>query len=461
MQDSAPAAPSHSPSGPKTWQTGTLTYTKGGLAVLFGWLLWGDFAWAIRDRSAIPIMQILLKKFEVSDTVAAIMIGTLPASFALVIAPIVSYLSDRHRGPRGRRIPYLIFSAPLGALALVGLGLSPMFGEMLHRTLGQHSPGLYPSIVLVLAVWWTVFDFAITITNAVFTALINDVVPAPVIGRFYGLFRAVSLLVGMGFNFWLIRHAEHHSMWIFLAVGVIYGIGVTSMCYRVREGQYPPPPPATGKAGAAAFFAGAAGYFRTCFTKRYYLWFFAAYNIALLAPTPFNLFSVFYAKSVGMSMATYGKIIVVTYGISLVLTYVLGSMADRFHPLRVGMVTIGLYGAVALCGGLFAHNASTYGWALLLHGVLSGAYFTGAAALGQRLLPQATFAEFMSANGIIGGLLNVLMPPVLGYVLDLSHHDYSLTLLSGGVIALLALACLAVVHRYWQRLGGQTSFTPP
>jgi MFS family permease len=459
--DLSPAAAAPPGAARRIWSVGTLTYTKGGLAVLFSWLLWGDFAWAIRDRSVITIMQLLLKKYEVSDTVAGLLIGTLPASFALMLGPIVSFRSDRHRSPRGRRLPYLLFSAPLAALSIVGLGLSPLLGELLHHGLGVRSPGLYPSVVLVLALWWTLFDFATTITNAIFAALINDVVPAPVIGRFYGLFRAVSLLVGIAFNFWLLGTAETHSLWIFLAVGVIYGVGVVSMCLRVREGAYPPPPPRNDKGRLTAFYGAALIYFKECFTKPYYLWFFAASNLALLASSPVNLFSVFFAKSVNMSMHTYGRYIAVMYVISLSLTWVLGSLADRFHPLRVGMVAIGLYALGTLCGGFFAHTPTAFGLALLAHGVFGGAYFTGAAALGQRLLPQATFAQFMSASGIVGGVLNIVLPAILGRFLDLSHHNYRLTFFVSSAIGFVALGCLAMVNRQWQRLGGQENYTPP
>ncbi len=458
---SSDPAPTATPDKLKTWRVGTLTYTKGELAVLFSWLLWGDFAWAIRDRSVTTVLQLMLRKFEVTDTVAGLLVGTLPASIGLILGPIVSYQSDRHRGPRGRRIPYLFFSAPLAAISIVGLGLSPVIGQILHHALGAHSPGYFPSVVLVLALWWAVFDFATTITNAVFVALINDVVPAAVIGRFYGLFRAVSLLVGIGFNYWLLGKAEAHYLWIFIAVGAIYGLGVVSMCLKVREGDYPPPPPAHGKNGTAAFFRAAKIYFKECFTHPYYLWFFAAFNLAMLASTPVNLFSVFFAKSLNMSMDTYGGYIAAMYVISLTLTWVLGSLADRFHPLRVGMVSIGLYCLATLCGGFFATTPATFGLALLAHGVLGGAYFTGAAALGQRLLPHATFAQFMSASGIVGGVLNIITPWIVGRALDLSHHNYRLTYFFSSGVAFVALGCLAMVHRHWRRLGGDTNYTPP
>ena len=38
----------------KLWRVGTLTYAFGGLVILFSWLLWGDFAWSMRDRAVAP-----------------------------------------------------------------------------------------------------------------------------------------------------------------------------------------------------------------------------------------------------------------------------------------------------------------------------------------------------------------------------------------------------------------------
>ena len=57
---------------PKLWTVGTLTYTAAGLTVLFSWLLWGDFAWSMKERSVTPVVQLLLKKFQASDTLAGL-----------------------------------------------------------------------------------------------------------------------------------------------------------------------------------------------------------------------------------------------------------------------------------------------------------------------------------------------------------------------------------------------------
>ena len=72
------APPTSDPAPPKLWTVGTLTYTSAGLALLFSWLLWGDFAWSMKERSVTTVVQLLLKKFGSSDKLAGLFMGTLP-----------------------------------------------------------------------------------------------------------------------------------------------------------------------------------------------------------------------------------------------------------------------------------------------------------------------------------------------------------------------------------------------
>lgn len=446
---------------PKTWQAGTLSYTTAGLVALFCWLLWGDFAASLKDRSVPAVVQLLLKKFEASDTIAGLLIGSLPAVFGLVVIPIVSYRSDRHRGRWGRRIPYLLFFTPLAALSMIGLAFSPDMGAFLDRFLGARSPGLNPSILIFFGLFWATFEFAsIILAGSLIGALINDVVPRPVLGRFFGLFRALSLIAGMIFNYWLLGKAETHYVWVFIGIGALYSVGFTLMCLKVKEGDYPEPPPA--KPGVAGgFFAAAGQYFRESFTKPYYLWVFVAINLTWMAFVPVNLFGVFFAKSVNMNMDTYGKIWAFTYLISLGLAYVLGWLADRFHPLRVGMVVLALYAVATLWGGLFATNAARFAIALVATGVLSGMWQTATASLPQRLLPQASFAQYASAMGIVGGLCNIVLPPLVGRFLDLTGHVYRYTHFVSCGLAVLALATSFIVYRKFTALGGPKGYVAP
>ena len=445
---------------PKLWTVGTLTYTSAGLAVLFCWLLWGDFAWSMRERSVAPVMQLLFKKYGASDMLAGFFLSALPAALGMLISPVVSYNSDRHRGRWGRRIPYLLIPTPIVFLAMAGLAFSPQIGAFCNRAFGLRSVGENLSVLISLGLFWTLFEMACMVANTVFGALVNDVVPAAIIGRFYGLFRMLSLIAGIVFNYWIFGYSENHSLWIFLGIGILYGLGFTLTCLNVREGEYPPVVEAEGES-AFGLLGKIKTYFREGFGSSYYLCFFSASTLICLTSLPVNLYSIYYAQSIGMSMKTYGACLAATYVVSLVLAYPLGALADRFHPLRVSIGGIFAYGVAVLFGGLFVHSAWGFGLFLILHGVFSGIYVTSSASLGQRLLPRERFAELGSAGGIIGSLSFIIISPVIGKTLDFSKHNYRLTFFMGAAIALLATVNLLMLHRRFMALGGVKNYVAP
>ncbi|ATC65830.1 MFS transporter [Nibricoccus aquaticus] len=457
---SAPATPLPTELTPaKTWRAGTLIYTSGGLVMLFCWLLAGDFAWSMKDRSVQWVVQLLLKKFEASDTIIGILLGGLPHALTLLLTPVISYMSDRHRGRWGRRIPFLAISTPFTSLSIIGLAFSPTLGEHLHALLGGASPGLNNSILIVFGVFWTIFEVSTITANTVFFALINDVVPQALLGRFYGLFRALGLAIAIGFNFWLFGKAETHFAWIFMGVGVIYGVGFLALCLKVNEGEYPPPPPAApGRSGA---FAGVKTYGRECFTLGYYLWVYASVSLAWMALSAISLFNVLFAKHVGLTMDSYGKLLALTYLISFTLSYFIGMLADRFHPFRVSLIAMALFGTATLAGGFIIENARTFAIMLVSTSVLSGLWQTSSASLTMRLFPRAKYAQYESARALVTSLGLMLVGPALGKILDLSGHDYRLAYLTGGGLALLSLTTGLVAYRSFRRLGGPAGYLAP
>lgn len=448
-----PIAPASS-AGKGRWRAGTLSYGTTGLSALFAWLLWGDFAWQMKERAAVPVAQLMLKQFGASDFVLSLLVGSLPAALGMIIGPIVSVRSDRHRGRRGRRVPFLLFSTPFVVLGMAGLAFTPALGAWLDQWLGAGSPGPATCRLLAFVAAWSLFEIFTIIANAVFGGLINDVVPGSLIGRFYGLFRAVSLVAGVIFNYWIIGHAEAHFSAIFLGIGLLYGAGFTLMCFAVKEGDYPPPAPRTG-----GRLASMKSYFKECFAHRFHLWLFAAMMLGNLAGGPVNSFSVLYARSIGMDMGAYGKLLVATYVVSFALSFALGWLADRFHPLRLGLVTLALYAATMLWGGFAATNTTFFGVALVLHGVLTGAFLTGTASLAQRLFPTEQFAQFLSASHIVGALGYMILPPAIGLLLDHTGHVYRYTFTASGLLAAFALGAFVMVFRLFRR--GEAPVDPP
>lgn len=452
--------PPASTAGPKLWTTGTLVYTTTGLAILFCWLLLGDFAWQLKERSVTATAQLFLRKFEASDFLVGLLVGSVPSAIGMLLGPVISVRSDRHRGRWGRRIPFLLIPMPFVAVSMTGLAVAPLIGAQIHHWLGAGSPGLNVCVLGTFAAFWGVFEIFAIMANAVFGGLINDVVPHAVIGRFFGLFRIVSLVDGILFNSLIIKHVEEHFFWVFLGTGLVYSIGFTVMGLMVKEGDYPPPEPIS-ESTRPGRFQSLRAYFRECYTTPFYLWVFVATILSTLSFSPVNAFSIFYAKSLGMSMEIYGRYIAASYVISLALAYFIGSLADRFHPLRLGIVSMSLYAGISLWGAAFATDPQRFGFAFIAHTVISGIYITSMASIGQRLYPKLKFAQFASAAGLLYATCSSVLPPAMGLLLDASHHNYRLTFLSSGILATLGLLALLVVYRQFLQLGGPKNYVAP
>jgi len=464
MQDSPPGPVSSIPVAetPKRWRVGTLEYTAGGLAVLFFWLLWGDFAWSLKERAIPSVLQLLLKKHGASDMLTGLLISSVPGILGLVLAPVISYRSDRHRGKWGRRVPYLILTIPIAVFSMIGLAFAPQLGTGLHQLFGEAFSDPDVLVVVFFGVFWGFFEVSSIAANAVFGGLINDVVPEPVLGRFYGAFRALSLLAAICFNYWLLGIAEKHFFANFLGLAALYGFGFTAMLLKVREGCYPPPPSEEASSGVVeGFWKAAKGYCRECFGRSYYVWFFLAMSfswVAIAAPT---LFGVYFAKAIQMSMADFGKCLALTYAISLGLAWPLGMLADKIHPLRLGLGAQLLFAGITLWGGIFARDIATFSFAMVAQGVLAGTWMTVTASLNQRLLPKAKFAQYASASALVASVGTIMIGPLLGKYLDITGHIYRHVFLVSFLLMGLSITCGLVVHRRFISLGGPRHYVAP
>ncbi len=452
----------------RRWYAGTLSYTRGGLVALYVCLLTGDFFWQLRERAISPAIPLLLRHFGASDFVTAILVGFIPPMLGLCLTPIVGYRSDRARGRWGRRIPFLFLSTPPAFLSMMGLALSPLIGGRIDHALGYSSPGRTFCVLGSFAFFWILFDIASVVTNAVHGALINDVVPKEIMGRFFGFFRAASLGAGMLFNYFLLGVLEAHYVAIFAWIGVFYLICFMLMCLFVKEGEYPPAPPATDGGAMMRFFGGAMSYFAECFTHPYYLWIFLSFVLAHMAFTSINLFSLYFAQSVGMSMATYGKFSALQLGCSLIQAPILGWIADKVHPLRLTMFAVALYAILNGIAFVFVRDARMFAAAHVIVGSCSGMWLTATASLGPALLPKMKFAMFASVLLIAESVGRMVTAPIIGAILE--HYnkgkppiqrEYHIMYLWSSVFIFLSFLAMLVVHKYFMSYGGPRQYVAP
>jgi MFS family permease len=458
--ETPPAANVDAGTGPKTWKVGTLTYTSAGLVMLFGWLLLGDFAWSMRDRSIAPMASWYLDHLEVPKVVFGLLLSSFPVFLGLILGPVISVKSDHHRGKWGRRIPFLLVTTPLAAFGMLGLASTPFIAKWVHGFFPQESEMIVS--VVCFGVFWAAFELATIAGGAVFGGLINDVVPKQLLGRFYGMFRAISLIDGIIFNYWLTGKIPTHFSLIMAGVGIYYGVTFMFVCLKVKEGDYPPPPAVNPSHNLSQRFSGGIkAYFRECFSQKYYLMTFLLFMFAGLAFIPVSLFSVPYARSLGVSMDTYGNCVALTYIISLCLSYFLGWLADLIHPLRMAIFTMLGYTVVTVLGSLYGTTANAFLAIWVAHAVFAGCYLTSAASLSQRLFPHGKYAQFHSAAGLTAAPLHMLLAPLLGVIIDVTNNNYRILFMAEFVLAGSALVTAFYVHRRFMQLGGPKGYVAP
>jgi maltose/moltooligosaccharide transporter len=305
------------------------------------------------------------------------LVGALPAFITMTIGPVVGAWSDRTRTRWGRRIPFLLGTAPFIGAGMAGLAFCDEVGAWLNHAAGGEASDLKLAIIVTLGVCWTLFEVATIIGNALFTALINDTVPKVMIGRFFGIFRIFSLAVGAYFYFFVFTNdiMKIHQE-VLIAIGAVYVVGFGVLCAFVKEGEYPPAPPRSTE----GVVTNVGRYFHRCFANRFYLLLFAVFGLASTAIYVFNV-NAFPAKDqFGLDKTGYGQALAVTYIISMTLAFPIGWLTDRFTPVLLGLITVALY-TLVMVGAYFGINDPlTFQFYFVAHGVLSGAFYTCTAA---------------------------------------------------------------------------------
>jgi MFS family permease len=426
--------------------------TAAGLPLLFGFLLLGDLAWSLKERAMPDLFKTQLREFSQDALLLNVLFGALPALIAMVFGPMLGSWSDRTRTRFGRRIPFLLGCTPLIAASIVGLAYSQPIADYLWRLSGEAEASRNGFIVACMCVCWTFYELFTGLANALFVALINDTVPHRMLGRFFGMFRIVSLGVGAAF-FYLIFSNELPAIvrTVLLTIAAAYVAGFVILCVGVREPAYPAPAPSPMLGPRGLYRDGEKG-------DGFHLLLFVALAIGTICVLPININSYAALAQFGVDRTSYGRAVAIAYSISILLALPIGWLADRCHPLRVGYVVLALYalcmlGAYALVGGRLSFLVC-----LVVHSVLAGAFLSGTASLLPALLARAHFSALAALSASITALLTLVFTIVLGSLLDWNGHDFRIIFLVGGLLAAVGVGCWHVLLAvYGRRVTGWRS----
>ena len=458
------------------FQVGTLRYTGFSLMMVFLWLLWGDFCYALLEENLPSVLPLKLNELGAGDTMNAVLNKTFAYSVVFFLAPVVSFRSDRTRTRWGRRIPYLFWSAPFMGFFLILIGLYEPLTRMITGGADQvmflgYTVSRTTVAVTVIGVLIDGSDLAGIFANTVYYYLFNDVVPPGYISRFLALFRIVAGLANIAFNAFILPHSMTHFQTIFIIAGIAYAGGFMLMCIFVREGDYPPPPPNID--GRKGIISAVKTYAVECFTHRLYWWFFLA-NTCYMASKLATMFLIIRnTKSLGLSLTEIGTYFAWVAGIAMALQYPAGWVADRFHPVRVYVVSRAweMLGTLCFCLWIFVDFGPRGN---LLYLYIIGLTFMPIAVVANaaelpmymRILPRDRFGQFCSANAMIRAFVAIFGSMAAGAFIGSMAPwwgDRRYTWVAGWqlIFQFAGVLFLILLYAQWKARGGMKSYTPP
>lgn len=453
--------------GSDSFRIGTLSYTRASLITVMFWMLWADLCLQIMEQlpSIIPLQ---LKWLGASDKLIGFIKDGLPAILTVALVPVIGMQSDRHRGPLGRRKPFLLWGTVPVVGFLVLLGFAEPIARGMHGLVGQMHPVLTPSAIgiTLIMLFATGFFFFNLYIMQVYQYLIADVIPQKAMGTFIGLFRAIGALSGFIFFRWVFGHAATHVWAIYCGCGLLYAIAFFLLIWRVREGEYPPPDESAEHLGPLEFVR---RYARECFGNRFYLKMFSVAFCYWSAYVPFMTFVVFYATqsagvdyapSLGVDVAEFGRIKGWTLLPKVLIFLALGPLIDRFHALRVLKSGIILVAITYLAGFFVVHTPGQFLWWWISNEIAHSVFQLAYLAMFPMLLPRDRYGQYFSANQLFFSVGLVASPFLCGWLMD-AVKDYRYLFLWSGACSIGAMFFVFALFNHWQRLGGDAGYVAP
>jgi len=459
--------------GTRLYHCGTLSYSKTAVAMLFGWLLWGDFCFTLMETVVPSILPLKLKGLGCSNWLMGLIMTTAPGILNMTVCPWVSFKSDRHRGRWGRRIPFIIWTMPFLCACLALLGWSDDITTWLRNNatiLSDVTPATMT--IALIALFLIMFQFFNMFVASVLCYLFNDVVPQQFLGRFIGAFRIVGIGAGALYNYFIFKYAESHMREIFIGAAILYLIGFGLTCLMVKEGEYPP---IEGESAVESRgIAGIRTFFRECFSHKFY-WLIFTVSAVNAVTLPMGTFTVFFQKEMGLTLDQIGKLTAASSVAMMVAMFFVATFVDRWHPLRTTVYSL-VFSAIGISMSwiwIFVTLPGNYFFWLSLGTLLIAAFQSSITIVStlpkdMRLFPKSRFGQFCSAQAMLRSLATVAAGISTGLFIDGikwlcrgSDFAYRFNFLWTLFFTVAAAGVALYTYRYWYKLGGDAHYQPP
>jgi MFS family permease len=439
------------------YRVGTLSYTRFGLLSVFFWMLWGDLCVNIMETVVPRMVPLQLDHLGASKAIIGLVTLSIPAGVELTINPFISTWSDRFRSRFGRRRPFILLGTPILAVCLLIVGLSGRIGPAVHRTIGGLGLSQAAMTIMLLGALLAVFQFFNVVVLATYYYMIADVVPQQVIGKFTAMYKVFGTLGGVVFNKFIFKYADDYEWPIYIGCAAIYFVVFMLMGWRVKEGEYPTPAPLSDRGDA---IGGAVQWLRESFTIRFYqkLYLIGLFYYFAIGSSLFQQF--FALNDLHMSKAEFGDANAFAGLASLPLFFVLGPLADRFHPVRMLIISMVILGLCSLACYFTIHDAASFRRWTIIWTCAQTVYLGSQISLLPRTMPLEQYGQYCSANNTLCAIGKFGAPVLSGWVIGALGSN-RLTYLWSAIFSAAGAGACFIVYLHWKRLGGDLHYTPP
>lgn len=445
---------------------GTLRYTRFSLTLLFFWLLWGSFTYLIMEAVIPNVLPLLLRQHQASNTEISIIVSSLNVLGNTLVNPIVSFISDRHRGKGGRRRPFIIYSTPFVVLFLGLIPFGPEIAAFLSSVpVVSQALAFSPVVPAILLIGVFVMGFQIfdVFVGAVYSYLVRDTMPEEFLGRFSGVARLVGGVAPLVWNLLIFPHAETCMKAVFVGVAAFYGFGVMLMCWKVKEGEYPPPEPLDEEARRGWFgrlCASVKLYVMECLCDRVYLAAFLGNGFSSWAMVT-GVFSVlFYREELGLSLTEQGKVNAASNVLSLLIAVPIGYLIDRYNYFRLTQLGALFQGLICFVAFFVVRDVPTLLAVNICSGIPRMFFVLGIGRTVIAVYPKERYGQFGSASSAFSSFVAIGLSVLAAKFIDFCGSYRSLLIWQGAFMLVAGLMFL-FLERRWLKLGGWKDYKAP
>jgi predicted MFS family arabinose efflux permease len=236
--------------------------------------------------------------------------------------------------------------------------------------------------------------------------------------------------------------ADRHMQVIFVGIAVFYGIMITLMCWRVKEGEYPPPE----QEDHSHWWSGVKNYARECFGCGYFWWVFLAYSCVVWSNLS-NAFMVFFFRDeIGFSLDAFGKLMAMGLGIAAIVAYPAGILVDRWGSHKTLIASQMAIAVVCVLAFLTIHDKWSAGIWLIALFLCNSLPQLAVMKWTVDVYPRERYGQFGSAGAMFSSLGAVLLSLLCGGIMDW-FKIYRFFWLWIAAFTLLGAAMAMIVYR--------------